>query len=63
MTGANPLKVQRLGKLTGGEVCVCVGNCTLDGEREGEETSSGNCLWFGTTRLRVEGCGSVGDKR
>ena len=35
MTGANPLKVQRLGKLTGGEVCVCVGNCTLDGRERG----------------------------
>ena len=35
MTGANPLKVQRLGKLTGGEVCVCVGNCTLDGGERG----------------------------
>ena len=41
MTGANPLKVQRLGKLTGGDGCVCVGNCTLDGG----ERARGDQFW------------------
>lgn len=61
MTGANPADSE---SPEAGEadrwrgVCVCWKLHSREGRER--ETGSGNCLWFGTTRLRVESCGSVG---